>query len=187
MNDATAILADITIGNRTKVDRLAEIVYTELHVLAASFLRKENAGHILQPTALVHEAFLRLIDQKRVTWKGRSHFLAIGAQAMRRIIVDNARSDRRLKRGGQRTRIELKDELTISSQKDEDVLAVQAAIEKLGELNRMHARIVEMRFFAGMNVEEVAVELGQSKRAVERLWTGIRAWLRRELTEGVDT
>ena len=187
MNEATKILTDVTLGNRTKVDRLSELVYTELHNRAQFFLRKENAGNVLQPTALVHEAFMRLVDQKRVTWEGRSHFLAIGAQMMRRILVDEAKHRRRLKRGGDRQRIELQEELTVTPGKSEDIEAVHDALEKLEELNPLHARIVEMRFFAGMTVAEVAIALDKPQRSVERLWKSIRAWLRRELSEGDDS
>jgi RNA polymerase sigma factor (TIGR02999 family) len=147
-------------------------------------LASESPGHLLQPTALVHEAFLRMINQDGVDWRGRSHFLAISAQMMRRILVDDARGRLRVKRGGDRTRILLTDETTISPREDADVLAVDEALTNLAELDPEQARIVELRFFAGMTVDEVAAVLGQSKRTVERKWTAIRAWLRRELSGG---
>jgi RNA polymerase sigma factor (TIGR02999 family) len=130
---------------------------------------------------LVHEAFLRVLDQSRVEWRGRTHFLAIGAQAMRRILVDHARRRGRAKRGGGWARIALEDAATISSRRDEDVLAVDEALHKLARLDPRQANIVEMRFFSGMTVAEVAEVLGVSKRTVENEWSVARAWLRREL------
>jgi RNA polymerase sigma factor (TIGR02999 family) len=132
---------------------------------------------------LVHEAFMKLVDQNRVTWKGRTHFFAVGAQAMRRILVDHARGRMRDKRGGKRERIQLTDDVTVSRAHDEDLLAVDEALAKLATIDKRQASIVEMRFFGGMTVAEVAEALGVSKRTVEAEWTHVRAWLRRELSE----
>jgi RNA polymerase sigma factor (TIGR02999 family) len=123
------------------------------------------------------------LDQSRVHWRGKTHFLAVGAQIMRRILVDHARHHRRAKRGGGRVRIELDEQLAISPQRDEDLLAVDEALGKLARLDPRQAAIVELRFFGGMNVAEVAEVLNVSKRTVESEWTAIRAWLRRELSE----
>jgi len=131
---------------------------------------------------LVNEAYLKLINQQDVDWKGRTHFFAVGAQAMRRILVDHARQRQAAKRGGGRHRIELDEGLVVDSQHDEDLLALEDAMTKLAELDPRQARMVELRFFGGLKVDEVAEVLKMSKRSVEREWTMVRAWLRRELT-----
>ncbi|HEV3006263.1 MAG TPA: ECF-type sigma factor [Pirellulales bacterium] len=165
------------------VDDLVPLVYAELRRLAANYLRHEPPGHTLQPTALVHEAFLKLAAQNRVDWQGRTHVLAIGAQAMRRILVDHAKRKGRTKRGGRMRRIALDEANVLSPQRDEDLLTVDEALERLAEVDERQAAIVELRFFGGLSVEEVAETLGLSKRTVEHEWTMIRAWLRRELSE----
>jgi RNA polymerase sigma-70 factor (ECF subfamily) len=166
-----------------QVDELVPLVYAELRRLAANYLRREPAGHTLQPTALVHEAFLKLAAQKRVDWHGRTHVLAIGAQAMRRILVDHAKRKKRTKRGGKLQRIALDESATLSPERDEDLLAVDEALERLAAIDERQAAIVELRFFGGLSVEEVAEALGLSKRTIEHEWTMVRAWLRRELSE----
>ena len=168
--------------DRATAERLMDAVYGQLRNLAASMLRNESAGHTLQPTALVNEAYLRLIDQDRIDWKGRTHFFAVGARMMRRILVDHARTKKRLKRGGQMRRVFLGDDLQISKRNDEDVLAIEEALEKLAERDPRQAQIVELRFYGGLTVEEVAQVLGVSKRTVESEWTILKAWLRRELS-----
>ncbi len=170
-------------GQPPDAERLIPLVYDDLRKLAANYLRRETPGHTLQPTALVNEAFLKLVDQTRVNWQGRTHFFAVGAEIMRRILVDHARAKQRQKRGGDRQRIELHDDLRLSSQRDEDLLAVHEAIEKLAERDPRQAKIVALRFFGGLTVAEVAEVLGVSKRTVESEWTMIRAWLRRELSD----
>jgi RNA polymerase sigma factor (TIGR02999 family) len=185
--EATQILSALCAGDSSRVDRLMEIVYDELHAVADGFLKRENPNHTLQPTALVHEAYLKLLRQREVDWQSRSHFLAVGAQAMRRILVDHARAKKRDKRGGKWNRVELKDRLKISTKRSEDVLALDRALTKLAELHPQQAQIVEMRFFGGMTIAEIAAALGMSKRTAERHWTMVRAWLRRELDEVSDT
>ena len=180
----TRILSRIDEGDAGAAEELVPYLYDELRGLAAAFLRRENPAHTLQPTALVHEAFLRLVDQTRVQWKGRTHFLAIAARTMRRILVDHARGRLREKRGGDRVRVTLQAELALSPDRDEDVLALHEALEKLHQLDERQARIVELRFFGGLNVAEVAEVLGVSKRTVENDWTMVRAWLKRELGGG---
>lgn len=172
--------------NRDAVDRLLNLVYDDLRALAASHLKREDRGHTLQPTALAHEAFLALVDQTRVDWKGRSHFLAIASQAMRRILIDHARGKDRQKRGGGWKRVELADlgdagEPAAHGSGEVDTEALDAALHKLAQLDERQARIVEMRYLGGMTVEEVAEALGVSKRTVEGDWTMARAWLRKEL------
>jgi RNA polymerase sigma-70 factor, ECF subfamily len=178
---ATRIVNELAAGDHRAAEELMPLVYDEFRELAGAYLRQETKAHTLQPTALVHEAYLRLIDQTRVNWQGRTHFFAVGAQAMRRILVDHARARHRDKRGGGWHRIALDEHLMISSQHDADILAVDEAIDKLNAIDSRQARIVELRFFGGLTVEEVAQVLGISKRTVENEWKIIRAWMRREL------
>jgi RNA polymerase sigma-70 factor (ECF subfamily) len=159
------------------------LVYDQLRGLARSMLNQESPGQTLQPTALVNETYLRMADQTRVDWRGKTHFFAIGAKMMRRILVDHARSKKRQKRGGGMHRIPLDDDMRVTNRNDEDVLAIEAALIKLAELDPRQVQIVELRFFGGLTVDEVAEVLGVSKRTVESDWTMVRAWLRRELTE----
>ncbi|MFV1965082.1 MAG: sigma-70 family RNA polymerase sigma factor [Pirellulaceae bacterium] len=168
-------------GDRAAAADLMPIVYDELRALAASYLARETVSHTLQATALVNEAYLKLVDQTRVDWQGRTHFFAVAAQSMRRILVDHARGRQRKKRGGDRQRIVLDDHLQISRGRDEDLLALDDALNELAERDERQARIVELRFFAGLTVSEVATALGVSKRTIESDWTMIKAWLRREL------
>lgn len=163
---------------------LMNAVYDELRRLARGYLRRERSGHTLEPTGLVHEAYMRLVDQSRVDWRGKTHFFAVGAQMMRRLLVDHARHHDRKKRGGDFRQVTLADAavpfLGRTLGRDE-LLALNTALEKLAELDERQARIVELRFFAGLKVDEVAEALGVSKRTVEADWTHARAWLRREL------
>ncbi|NUQ65069.1 MAG: sigma-70 family RNA polymerase sigma factor [Pirellulales bacterium] len=182
-SQTTAILQAVEAGDRAAVDRLVPLVYTELRALAASHLQRESPGHTLQPTALVHEAFLKLADQQRVHWQGRTHFFAVGAQIMRRILVDHARAKKTARRGAGRLRVPIEEGVTVSPRSEEDVLAVDEALERLAQIDGRQARIVELRFFGGLSVDEVAEAMGISKRTVEREWTAVRAWLRRELAE----
>jgi len=162
-------------------EQLFQLLYEPLRHLAARFLSGEKVGHTLTPTALVHEAYLKLVDQNRVDWQGKTHFLAVGAQAMRRILVDHARARGRAKRGGNAIRLQLDEHIALSPGRDEDVLALDEALERLAALDSRQASVVEMRFFGGLSVAEVAAVLGVSKRTIEGEWTAARAWLRREL------
>jgi RNA polymerase sigma factor (TIGR02999 family) len=174
-------------GDESAAERLMPLVYAEFRALAARYLKRERANHTLQPTALVNEAYLKLVDQSRVQWQGRTHFFAVGAQAMRRILVDHARRRQRLRHGGQRARVTLDEAVALSPQRDEDVLALDEALERLSKLDPRQAQVVELRFFAGLSVEEVADLLGVSKRTVEGDWTMARAWLHRELSKDQPT
>jgi RNA polymerase sigma factor (TIGR02999 family) len=169
-------------GDRKATEKLFVDVYAELRAIAAGYLRRERKDHTLRPTALVHEAYLKLVDQTRVGWRSQAHFLAIAAQAMRRILVDHARKHAATKRGGHRRRIALDDNLAGESDRDEDVLELEAALTKLTKLDQRQAHMVELRFFGGLSIDEVARVTGISKRSVEREWTMVRAWLRRELS-----
>ncbi len=164
------------------VRQLMPLVYEELRALAEKQLRSENAGHTLQPTALVHEVFMRLVEQSKVNWKGRAHFLAVSAQAMRRILVDHARTRGRAKRGGEWRRVVLGEQLAPPKLREVDSVALNDALEALATLDEQQARIVELRFFGGMSVAEVAHVLGVSKRKIEGDWTHAKAWLRAELS-----
>jgi RNA polymerase sigma-70 factor (ECF subfamily) len=183
---ATEMLSAIIAGEDADSHQLLKLVYDDLRRLARNYMQQESKGHTLQPTALVNEAYLKLIDQTRVDWRGRSHFFAVGAQAMRRVLVNHAKSKKRLKRGGGGRRVSLDEPLAVSADRDEDVLALDEALEKLATLDPRQAKLVELRFFGGLGAEETAEVLGVSKRTVERDWTACRAWLRRELSDQDD-
>jgi RNA polymerase sigma factor (TIGR02999 family) len=161
--------------------RLLPNIYVELRELAHRMFRRERGDHTLEPTALVHEAWLKLADQDGVEWSGRSHLLALGAQAMRRILVDHARARRRDKRGGDRQPVALTEELAREGEEEPGLLDLEAALRKLERLDRRQAKVVELRFFGGLAVREVAELLGVSVRTVEAEWTAAKAWMRREL------
>lgn len=180
--EITQLLAHLKDGDEAAASKLMPLVYDELRALAARHLRSERVNHTLQPTALVHEAYLKLIDQTRVNWQGRTHFFAVGAQIIRRILVDHARQRKRRKRGGGAARVTLDDAVALAPQRDEEILALDEALEKLAKLDARQAQVVELRFFGGLSVKEVAEQLKVSTRTVEGDWTMARAWLLRELT-----
>lgn len=166
-------------------EELLPEVYAELRRLAGSYLRRERPDHTLQPTALVHEAYERLADQREKRWEGRSHFFAVGALAMRRVLVDHARSHGRQKRGGNWERVTADQAVPLLSDAPlsmEDVLALDRALNKLAQLDPRQAKVVELRYFGGLGAAETADVLGVSKRTVEGDWTHARAWLKRELS-----
>jgi RNA polymerase sigma-70 factor (ECF subfamily) len=180
-SEASQILSAFSAGDRSGTDRLMEIVYDDMRGLADKFFTEETRGNTLQPTALVHEAFIKLVDRRDVDWRGKSHFFAAGATVMRRLLVDYARRRKATKRGGGRPRITLDEAVAVSTQRDEDVLAVDESLEKLKTIDKQQARIVELRFFGGLTNEEVAESLGVSRQTVQRHWAVARIWLRREL------
>lgn len=182
--DLTQLLQAASAGDRHALDAVLPAVYDELRRRAADLMRRERGDHTLQPTALVHEAFLQLVDTPRVDWKGRAHFFAVASQLMRRILVDHARARLADKRGGGVTRVPIGEHLSLSATRETDVLLIDEALQKLDGLNARHAEIVSMRFFGGLSVEEVASVLGTPKRSLEAEWSLIKAWLRRELSEG---
>jgi len=183
----TQVLASIAAGDRGAAEQLMPLVQDELRKLAGSYFQRESPGHTLQPTALVNEAFLKLVDQTRVDWQGRTHFFAVAAQAMRRILVDYARSKKRVKRGGEWQRVTFDEQVTLSPKRDEDLLALDDALEKLAKLDARQSKIVELRFFGGLTVAEVAKVLQVSERTVANEWRMIRAWLRQELSEDAES
>ncbi len=168
-------------GDAGAGQRLMEAVYEELRRLAGAYLAHQNARHTLQPTALVHEAFIKLIDHDHQKWNGRAHFFAVAAKAMRHILVDHARARKADKRGGDWARVTLDAALMNVNNKGVDTLIVNEALEDLGKLDERQARIVELRFFGGLAVEEVAEVLGVSKSTVEAEWRMARAWLSKRL------
>ncbi|UCF33673.1 MAG: sigma-70 family RNA polymerase sigma factor [Phycisphaerales bacterium] len=178
------MLRTATDGDRGAINQLLTIVYEELHAIAERYLNSERPDHTLGATALIHEAYLRLVDLNAVRWKDRSHFLALAAQAARRVLIDHARAHRRLKRGGDRDRTPLSAITPASLNEGLDVLALHEALERLAEEHAIEARIVEMRFFAGMPVGEIAEVLNVSDRTVRRQWQFAKAWLYREISKG---
>ena len=181
---ATQILIDLQGGDESALDRLMPLVYEDLRALAKSYLRRRRPDDTLETTALVHEAYLRLVHQEKVDWKSRSHFFAAAAQAIRHILVDHARARGRAKRGGAWRRVTLDEAVAITERRDVDVLALDEALNKLASLDHRQSRVVESRFFGGLTIEEVGCALGVSPRTVNDDWTVARAWLRRELHRG---
>jgi RNA polymerase sigma factor (TIGR02999 family) len=169
-------------GDQGAGQRLMEAVYDELRRLAGAYLAHQHAGHTLQPTALVHEAFIKLIDHDHSKWSGRAHFFAVAAKAMRHILVDHARARKADKRGGDWSRVTLDAALMHVGDKGVDTLIVNEALEDLAKLDDRQARIVELRFFGGLSVPETAALIGASERTVKRDWQVARAWLTRELS-----
>jgi len=182
--DLTKVLQKASCGDDSAVKRLMPLVYNELRALAESYLQQERPDHTLQATALVHEAYVRLIKQEDVEWQNRAHFFGVAAQAIRRILVDHARGHKRAKRGGGRQRVHLDEDVALSGAPDVDLLGLDEAMERLAAFHERAARVVELRFFGGLSREEVAEFLGVSLRTVGDDWRLARAWLRRELEEG---
>jgi len=179
----TRLLLEWGAGDRAALDRLVPLVFDELRRLAQSYLRRERADHTLQPTALVNEAYLRLVDQQGLRWQSRAHFFGIAANLMRQILVDHARRRAAEKRGGaDLQRLSLTQAERVVGRADVDVLALNEALDRLAEFDPQQARIVELKFFAGLTIEETAEVLGVSHATVERDWKLARAWLKRELS-----
>jgi RNA polymerase sigma factor (TIGR02999 family) len=182
--DVTQLLLDWNNGDEKSLDRLLPIVYQELRKLAQHYLCQERPDHTLQATALVHEAYLKLVDVKGVTWQNRAHFFAVAAQTMRHILVDAARQRRAQKRGGGH-KLPLDEALDLPGEpEDSNLIELDEALTKLAEIDPRQSRIVELRHFAGLTVEECAVVVGVSPTTVKREWAMARAWLHRELTTG---
>lgn len=179
-SEVTRLLGDLAAGTTGAADRLAIRVYDELHVIAVAAMRREEDGHTWQPTELVHEAFFRLLGQDRVAWQNRHHFFGIAAQAMRRLLVDHARARKQLKRDGGE-RVTLTANVGQSEANAIDVLELNDALDRLAALNARQVQVVELRYFAGLSVEETAETLGISIATVKREWTVARAFLRRAL------
>ena len=181
--NVTQLLIGWSDGDKESLNQLVPLVYDELHRQAARYLRHERAGHTLQTTALINEAYLRLIDQKNVHWQNRAHFFGIAAQMMRRILVDHARAKKRAKRGGSDVRISFSEVVLKTPGEDLDFVALDEALDRLAALDEQQSRIVELRFFSGLTVEETAEVLSISTATVKRDWRMAKAWLHRELQE----
>ena len=169
-------------GRREALDELVPLLYEDLRRLAAAHMRREPSGHSLQPTALVHETYVRLVDQRQAKWLSRAHFFGAAAGVMRRILVDLARTRRADKRGGQLARVTLADDAATDSPKDIDVLALHESLERMAAFSPRQERIVELRYFGGLTIEETAAVLGVSDATVVREWTIAKAWLRASLS-----
>lgn len=179
--DVTQLLKQLSRGNQDVLAELIPLVYDELRRLAAYHLRQERSDHTLQATALVHEAYLHLVDQRHVDWKNRSHFFGVAAHLMRRILLMHARQHHAAKRGGSAQKISLDDAVVFTRERSTELLALDELLTRLAELDSQQARIVELRFFAGLSVEETADLLGISSATVKRDWAMAKAWLAREM------
>lgn len=181
-DEVTQLLLDWNAGNNEALEKLMPLVYRELRRLAHQYLGQERVGHTLLTTDLVHEAYLRIVDQKRVRWQNRAHFFGIAAQLMRRILVDHARGKKRVKRGAGAQRVSLDEAAIVSHQPKVDIIALDEALTTLAEIDQRKARVVELRFFGGLEVEEVAEFLKLSPVTVLRDWKMAKAWLHRALS-----
>ena len=181
--DVSTLLRAWSEGDQAALEHLTPIVYEELRRLARYYMGRERSGHSLQATALVNEAYLKLVDYKRMRWENRAHFFAVSAQLMRRILVDHARRHN-LKRGAGVQRVELEDSAVIGATRDEDLVALDEAMNALAEIDPRKAQVVELRFFGGLSVEESAEVLKISPVTVMRDWSTARAWLHREISGG---
>jgi RNA polymerase sigma factor (TIGR02999 family) len=180
--DVTQLLVNWSNGDRQALEQLTPLVYGELRRLASRYLRRERPGHTLQSTALVHEAYLRLIDQRYVRWQNRAHFFGIAAQLIRRILVDHARAHQAQKRGADAPVLSLDEAVAAPEKRDLNLVALDDALNDLARIDPQQGRIVELRFFTGLSIEETAEVLGISPATVKRDWVVAKAWLHRELS-----
>jgi RNA polymerase sigma-70 factor (ECF subfamily) len=180
-HDVTLLLKRYSNGDQEALAELIPQIYDELRRLASFYLQSERVNHTLQTTALVHEAYLRLVDQKQVEWSNRNHFFGVAAQMMRRILVDHARKHVSLKRGGSFSRISLEEAAVFSRERPRELIAVDELLTRLASLDPQGSRIVELRFFAGLSLEETAEVTGLSSAKVRREWSAAKAWLTREI------
>lgn len=180
-SDVTALLTELTSGNVEAGPKLIPLVYEELRRMADGYMRRERSGHTLQATALVHEAYLKLVGQHSVAWQSRAHFFGVAAQVMRRLLIDYARGHMRGKRGGGREAVPLDEAMVFSPERSQNFLELDSALDRLAALDIRQAKIVELRFFGGLTVEETAEVLGISPKTVKRDWTVAKAWLHGEL------
>jgi RNA polymerase sigma factor (TIGR02999 family) len=187
-SDVTLLLSALTRGDQGAASKLMPVVYDELRRLAGAYMRRERVDHTLQATALVHEAYLKLVEQRSVNWQSRAHFFGIAAQLMRRILIDHARGHSRQKRGGDEKKVSLDEAFVLSEQQADELLAVDDSLNQLAKIDPRQAKVVEMRFFGGLSVEEAAEALGVSPKTVKRDWSVAKAWLYADLKEryGID-
>jgi RNA polymerase sigma-70 factor, ECF subfamily len=184
--NVAAVVGELDLGDDKKVAELVVLLYSELRSLASHYLRRERSDHTLQTTALVHEAYLRLADQKKALWKNREQFMGVAAQLMRRILVDYSRGHGAKKRGSEFEKVFLEETEIVLAGKASDVIAVDEALTRLAEVDAQQARLVELRFFGGLSLDEAAVALGVSRTTVKRNWNLSKAWLARELRRGTQ-
>jgi RNA polymerase sigma-70 factor, ECF subfamily len=182
--EVTQLLMDWSNGDQAALAKLLPLVNAELRRLAARYMRRENPGHTLQTSALVNEAYLRLIDQQHARWQNRAHFFGIAAQLMRRILIDHARSHQYAKRGGGALKVSLDEAAAITEERAVELLAVDEALARLTVMDARKGRLVELRFFGGLSLEETAEVMGISSPTVQREWRAAKAWLHRMLTSG---
>lgn len=183
-SEITGLLVDWSNGNQAALDKLLPLVEQELHRLAHVYMRRENRDHTLQTTALVNEAYLKLVDQKKTHWQNRAHFFAIAAKIMRRILLNYARDQHRQKRGGNATQVSFSDVLLLSMQRPEDLIALDEALEHLARIDERKSRVVELKHFGGLETDEIAEVLQVSSITVLRDWRFAKAWLLREMDNG---
>ena len=182
-HEVTQLLMAWNDGDQSALERLIPLVHAELHRIARRYMRNERAGHTLQTSALINEAYLRLIDAQQVHWQNRAHFFGIAAQLMRRVLVDFARSRGYKKRGGGALQVSLDETMVITKERGEDLVALDEALSALSELDERKGRVVEMRFFGGLSEKEIAEALAVSPETVRRDWRLAKSWLRRRLSE----
>ena len=182
-SEITRLLLAWSDGDRAALERLMPLVERELHRIARRYMRREDPGHTLQTTAVVNEAYLKLIDQRSVRWQNRAHFFAIAAQMMRRILIDHARTQTRAKRGGGAPTLSLDEAAVLSDERAADLVALDDALTSLAAVDPRKSRVVELRFFGGLTEEEIAEVLGVAPRTVERDWNLAQAWLYREMSQ----
>ena len=181
--NVTEMLRDWRNGDQEALEKLIPVVYDELRRQAANYLRRERPGHTLQTTALIHEAYLRLINQQNIEWQNRAHFYAIAARLMREILVDHARKRQASKRGGSDIKVPLEEAMVVSPERSVDLVALDEALTRLAAIDAQQSRIVELRYFSGLSVEETAEVMAVSSRTVKRDWNVAKAWLRHQLGE----
>jgi RNA polymerase sigma factor (TIGR02999 family) len=181
-NDVTQLLVDWGKGNKKALDGLMPLVYDELHRIASRYLRRERQGHTLQTTALINEAYMRIVDQNRVNWQSRAHFFGVAAQMMRRILVDHARSHLYAKRGGGAQKLTLDEAIATPQERELDLVALDDALTTLARVDPQQSRIIELRFFGGLTIQETAEVIGISPATVKRDWNMAKAWLYGEIS-----
>ena len=185
-HEITQLLAEWSDGNQSALDELYPLVYDELHRLARRYMSRERKGHTLQTTALINEAYVRIVDQKNVHWANRSHFFAISAQIMRRILIDHARSHAYAKRGGGAQQVSLDEAAVVTSGIGSELLRLDEALKTLADMDPRRSQVVELRYFGGLNNEEIAGVLHVSENTVTRDWNMARAWLHQQLSESAS-
>lgn len=184
--DITGLLLDWGSGDKAALDKLIPLVYQELRRMAHQYMRRERAGNTLQTSALINEAYIRLVDYNRMRWQDRAHFFAVAAQAMRRILVERARSRGRDKRGGAAQKVSLDEAADLAAERAADIVALDDALTELSAIAPRKGQIVELRYFGGLNIDEAAEVLGVSSPTVQREWRAAKAWLYRAISEGIQ-